>query len=287
MGELTLKAPAKLNLTLDILRRREDGYHDLRMVMQSISLCDTVTVRTETGGGGMTVDCGGAPLPAGPENLAWKAAAAFFAATGCSGGGVELVLQKRIPAQAGMAGGSADAAAVLRALKALCRPALSGEELEKIGAKVGSDVPFCVRGGTALAEGRGERLHDFSPLPACWIVLCKPNFGLPTPALFARVRVEALCRHPDTGAMEAALAAGDLCAAGRQLCNVFEEVLTPEERFEIEKIENSLRKNGALGAAMTGSGPTVFGLFSREREARQAEKTLKAEYSQVFLANPI
>lgn len=287
MGELTLKAPAKLNLTLDILRRREDGYHDLRMVMQSISLCDTVTVRTETGGGGMTVDCGGAPLPAGPENLAWKAAAAFFAATGCSGGGVELVLQKRIPAQAGMAGGSADAAAVLRALKALCRPAIFGEELEKIGAKVGSDVPFCVRGGTALAEGRGEQLHDFPPLPACWIVLCKPNFGLPTPALFARVRVEALRRHPDTGAMEAALAAGDLCAAGRQLCNVFEEVLTPEERFEIEKIENSLRKNGALGAAMTGSGPTVFGLFSREREARQAEKTLKAEYSQVFLANPI
>jgi 4-diphosphocytidyl-2-C-methyl-D-erythritol kinase len=285
MREINLTAPAKLNLTLDILGRRPDGYHELQMVMQSVSLCDDVRVR-ETEGQGLSVCCDQPELPSGPENLAWRAAEAFFQAVGLRRG-MEISLTKRIPAQAGLAGGSADAAAVLRGLRALLAPELPLRELERIGARVGSDVPFCVRGGTALAEGRGERLTPLPALPPCWIVLCKPSFGLSTPALFGRVRAEALERRPDLAAVRAALEAGSLEGVAARLCNVFEEVLTPDEKREIRAIRRRLESCGALGGAMSGSGPTVFGLFADAAAARGAAAALGADYSQTFLAQPL
>lgn len=286
MREITRQAPAKLNLTLDILGRRPDGYHDLRMVMQAISLCDTVTVR-ETAGEDVTVSLNRGDLPAGRDNIAWKAAEVFFRSTGLPRRGLAITLKKVIPAQAGMAGGSADGGAVLKILRELYAPALPQQALEEMGAAVGSDVPFCIRGGTALAEGRGEVLTSLPPLPDCWIALCKPDFGLSTPALFGRVQAETLRDRPDHAAMERALAAGDLEAAARQMKNVFEEVLTPEEAREIDGIRRQLLLHGALNAVMTGSGPTVFGLFREREAAGQAAEALRRCYSQVFTAKPI
>lgn len=287
MKSMTLPAYAKLNLTLDILRKRPDGYHDLRMVMQSIALHDTVTVRTETGDGDITVRTDREDLPGGPGNIAWKAARAFYDAVGMENGGTEILLEKRIPMQAGMAGGSADGAAVLQALRSLYAPEMPQQELERIGLQVGSDVPFCVRGGTALAEGRGEVLTDLPPLPACAIVVCKPEFGLSTPALFGRVQVEKLSRRPDHDAMKRALTAGNLGAVAQQMGNVFEEVLTAEESREIAYLKDVMLRCGALNAVMTGSGPTVFGLFAQKEQAEHAAQVLRSRYAQLFLTTPV
>lgn len=284
MRELTLSAPAKLNLTLDILRRREDGYHDLKMVMTSVSLYDTVTVRLNNTGT-ITVSSGAADLPAGEDNLAGKAARAFFNAVGAARG-ADITIKKQIPSCAGMAGGSSDAAAVLRALGQMLRPDLPGTFLEELGQKVGSDVPYCVRGGTALAEGRGERLTDWPALPDCRIAICKPDFGLPTPALFGRVRVEKIENRPDHAAMYGALAKGDLRAVAANLRDVFEEVLEPGES-EIFTIRDALLQYGALGAAMTGSGPAVFGLFDDTEAAERAYERLRDRYVQTFLTQPV
>lgn len=286
MGRLTIEAPAKINLILDILRRRPDGYHDLRMVMQSVSLCDTVSVETGVGAGVIRVNSGAWDLPNGPENLAWQAAGTFFEETGLPNGGVEITLKKRIPVCAGMAGGSTDAAAVLRALQVLLCPELTEKRLEEIGGKVGSDVPFCVRGGTALAEGRGERLTTLPPLPACTLVLCKPGFGLSTPELFGRVRADTLTWHPDTDGMCRALTSGDLTGVAERVANVFERILRPEEG-DIFSIREILLRHGALAAAMTGSGPTVFGIFDGEDRARTAVEALRTRYSQIFVVKPL
>ena len=286
MMERTVKAFAKVNLTLDILRRRADGYHDLEMVMQSISLHDTLTIRTGTGSGGIAVQAGREDLPSGPDNIAWKAADVFFRTAGIVNDGVEIVIEKRIPAAAGMAGGSADGAAVLRGLRDIFCPEMPDSQLETMGAQVGSDVPFCVRGGTALAEGRGEVLTDLPPMPDCPMVICKPAFGLSTPALFGRVRVDALQHRPNHAAMKAALAAADLNGVAAELSNVFEEVLTEAERSEIMHIRQVMLEHGALNAVMTGSGPTVFGLFADEAAASSAAGALRETYEQVYLARP-
>ena len=203
---MELTANAKINLTLDILRRREDGYHDMRMVMQAVTLADILTVVPAQGAEGAAVS-NLRFLPTGGKNLAQTAAAAFRAAAG-TGGEVDVSIQKHIPVCAGLAGGSADAAAVLRAMNALTGAGLSLARLAEIGARVGSDVPFCVLGGTALAEGRGERLTDLPALPPCWLAVCKPPCSISTPELFSLVRLKKLRCHPDTAGMTAALAAG-------------------------------------------------------------------------------
>ena len=205
----TEPAFAKLNLTLDILGKREDGYHNMRMVMQSIDLHDVVTVSTrETPGLTLTTDL---PfLPRGDGNIAGKAAARFFQATGQCAPGLAIDIRKKIPVCAGMAGGSSDGAAVLRTLRRLCAPDMPQKELEEIGALVGSDVPYCVRGGTVLAEGRGEILTDLPPLPPCFLVVCKPACSVSTPELFGLVRSKRLGCHPYTAALLSALEQGDV-----------------------------------------------------------------------------
>lgn len=283
MRSRTEQAPAKLNLALDILGKRTDGYHEMKMVMQSISLCDQVTVReTEEPGFHLLADF----EPLGKQSMEERAARAFFAHLGQELPGLEVQVDKRVPAYAGMGGGSADVAALLRGLRSLYAPELSDQELEEIGLTIGSDVPFCIQGGTALAEGRGERLTPLTALPPCWFLICKPEFDLPTPALFERVRVEELQGRPNLTAMEAALQAGDLQGVAQTLGNVFESVLTKEEAHEIQGIQETMRRFGALNAAMTGSGPTVFGIFTDEAALSAAETALKTQYQQVFRAKP-
>lgn len=285
MNELNLTAPAKLNLTLDILRRREDGYHDLKMVMIAVDLCDCLTVRLRSDGK-IKVRVPGTDLPEGEDNLAGKAARTFFNETGLAPG-VEITIKKHIPSQAGMAGGSSDAAAVLRALRKLLRPQLTVRQLEIMGERVGSDVPYCVRGGTVLAEGRGERLTNWPAMPPCWIVVCKPEFGLSTPELFGRVQAEKLRLRPDHAAMYAALLSGDLRAVAAQTANVFEEILTPREAEEVGDIRARLCRCGAENARMTGSGPTVFGLFQGSEGARRAVEELRTHYPRTLLTRPL
>ena len=280
----TLTAPAKINLALDILGTRPDGYHDMRMVMQTISLCDTVTVEETAAGFELQTD--GDFIPAGKKTLEQWAAEAFFEAIGQPMPGLRVTLEKVTPAYAGLGGGSADVAALLRIMRDTYAPGLPAEELERIGFTVGSDMPFCVRGGTALAEGRGEVLTDLTPLPDCWFVLCKPDFGIPTPSLFARVDGGELTHRPDINGMRLALETGDLPGVAARLGNVFEGVL-PEEYHEVFHIKKRLMELSALNAAMSGSGPTVFGVFAEQETARRAAEVLKETYQQTYLAMPV
>lgn len=285
MKRMTQQAPAKVNLALDILGRRPDGYHDMRMVMQTVSLCDVVTL--EKRGRGFSLHTEGLELPEGKKTLEQRAAEAFFAAVGRSMPGLSVTLEKQTPAYAGLGGGSADVAALLRLLRDAYAPDLPGEALERIGLQVGSDMPFCVRGGTALAAGRGEVLTDLRPLPDCFFVLCKPDFGIPTPSLFALVDGRDTWRsRPDIDGMLAALETGDLDGVAARLGNVFEEVL-PEPYHEVFAIKRRLLDLGALNAAMSGSGPAVFGIFRIRMEAEAAVRALKETYPQTFLAAPV
>lgn len=276
---------AKLNLTLDILGKRPDGYHDLRMVMQSIDLKDTVTVE-ETETPGIRVASNFRFLPCDENNIAAKAILRFFEPAGLPCPGFSVDIQKTIPVCAGMAGGSSDGAAVLRILRRAYRPDLPQARLEEIAALVGSDVPYCVRGGTALAEGRGEILADLPALPPCSVVVCKPGFAISTPELFAQVGRQRLRCHPDTVGMRQALAQGDLEGVAHRLYNVFEELL-PRKCAQVFEIKRALLDHGAMAASMTGSGPTVFGLFRDEGPAAAARDALAAVFPQTFLCHPV
>ena len=277
MMQMRETAPAKINLALDILGRREDGYHELRTVMQSISLCDTVTVEEVDAAFALWTDGEPFSLPAGKQSMEQRAAEAFFAAIGMAAPPLCVRLQKVTPAYAGLGGGSADVAALLRCLARRYAPALPAAELERIGLQVGSDVPFCVAGGTALAEGRGERLRALPPLPECWMVLCKPAFGIPTPSLFARVDTAPPVHRPDIAGMVRALEEGSLAGVAERLCNVFEEYLPPECGAVLE-IKRRLVQLGAMNAAMSGSGSAVFGIFQSQFQAAAAASALKADY---------
>lgn len=278
------RAYAKLNLTLDILRKREDGFHDLRMVMQNVALCDDISLE-EKSGEGIFLHTKAAYLPTDSSNIAVKAAEVFARETGVNLSGLDISIAKRLPVCAGMAGGSSDGAAVLRMLRRRYRPDMGREELERIAALVGSDVPFCVRGGAALAEGKGERLRDLPGLPDCAILLCKPDFPISTPELFGLVQVKKLKFHPDTAGMLSALERGDLQEICRYVYNVFEDVL-PRKYQRVWEIKRQMLELDAFTAAMTGSGPTVFGIFAEEEAAQRVAQVLAREYRQVYVTRP-
>ncbi len=279
-------APAKVNLALDILGERPDGYHDMRMVMQTVSLCDTISL--EETAGGFVLRAADITIPEGRKSLEQQAAEAFFKAVGKPMPGLAVTLDKRTPAYAGLGGGSADTAALLRILRDTYCPDMSLEELEAVGLEVGSDVPFCIRGGTALAEGRGEVLTDLPTMPECWVVICKPAFDLPTPQMFARFRPEHRKNPPDIDGMMAALKEGNLEGVARRVNNVFEAALSLQARVQIDDIKDTMLRCGAMTAAMSGSGPTVFGLFKEEEPARRMLKVLgRRRYAKAFLAKPV
>lgn len=286
MRKMEVPAYAKINLTLDVLGKRPDGYHDLAMVMQLVSLADTVTI-TETDQPGLTLSTNLGFLPGPDKNIAAIAARVFAQRTGVSLEGLHIHLDKRIPVCAGTAGGSSDGAAVLRALNLWFETGLPLPILARMGEAVGSDVPYCVLGCTALAEGRGDVLKVLPSLPDCYIVLCKPNFSISTPELFHKIDEVKLRYHPDTAGVIHALDQGDLAGVSRRMFNVFEQVLPVSRRSEVEEIKNSLLSAGALGACMSGTGPTVFGIFSDEAAARAICGELSATYPETFLTHNV
>lgn len=270
------KAYAKLNISLDVGNRREDGYHEMTMVMQSISLADTVTV-TLNDTGKLRAKTSLPFIPGDERNLAVKAALCYLAAIGQEGQGALIEIQKNVPVGAGMGGGSSDAAAVLRALNRLFGHALTTAELEALSCKVGSDVAFCVAGGTALATGRGEKLEPLPPLPDCAFVVCKPSFSVSTPELFRKLDQLPLRRHPDTAGLLTAIREGQLNQVCRRMYNVFEDVDDRRMRT-VADIKSRLLDAGALGAVMTGTGSAVFGVFSPGKALEAVCAPLRREY---------
>lgn len=273
-------AYAKLNLALDVGALRPDGYHEMRMLMQTITLCDRVTVRLDAGR--WWAD-GSNMLPHDERNLALRAARVFCRAADIPSDGMEITLEKQIPTCAGLGGGSADAAAVLRVLQRHYGSPLSHAALLDAAAQVGSDVPFCLVGGTMLAEGRGERLTALPALPPCEIVLCQPDFASPTPALFRALDAAPPTTRPDFPRLLAAL--GDLPAFAAAMENVFEPVLAAQHP-QLGQIRRTLLDHGALGAMLTGTGSVMFGLFADHAAAERARAALARLTPWTALARP-
>ena len=278
-------AYAKLNLTLDVLGKREDGYHDLQSVMQAISIRDDVEIDIGTGKP-WNLLCSVEGIPTDETNLAWKAAKVYCDAMKKDPNGIEIRILKRIPSGAGMGGGSADAAAVLRALNRHYGDPLSIFALAELGAQVGSDVPFCVLCGTAMVEGRGERLRKLPDMPDCIFVVVKPEFSVSTPELYQKIDEAAIAQRPDNQAMESALLAGDLEKVAHGLCNVFDPVVTADH-LELNYIKSVFHQYGAVGYQMTGSGSAVFAIVSEFEVAAVLCNMLKDNYPNVFIAKPV
>ena len=298
---MEILAHAKLNLTLDVLGKRPDGYHDLRMIMQSVELADVLELNYNDTKE-LRVSTNLHFLPNNEKNLAAQAALRWYECGVVQEpgkwdmedlkrsfifNGLDITIEKHIPVCAGLAGGSSDAAAVLRALNLMEDACLSPEVVASIGALVGSDVPYCVMGGTALAEGRGEVLTPLPPLPKCWVVLCKPEFSISTPALFAKIDSVRLRCRPDAKGAVAALEAGDLAGVARRMYNVFEDALPDRQRNRVADLKNTLIQCGALGASMSGTGPTAFGLFDSEDRAMEAREKLEDFGGEVFLTRTV
>ncbi|MDD5954065.1 MAG: 4-(cytidine 5'-diphospho)-2-C-methyl-D-erythritol kinase [Firmicutes bacterium] len=276
---------AKLNLTLDVLGKREDGYHNLKSVMQTVSVRDDIEIDVGTGKP-WVLKCDKPGIPTDERNLAWKAAKLYLDTIGKDPGGLEIRITKRIPSQAGMGGGSADAAAVLRALNDHYGNPLSILALAELGAQVGSDVPFCVVCGTAMVEGRGERLRRLPDMPDCVIVVCKPEFSVSTPELYRKLDTVAIAKHPDNQAMESALLAGDLEMVAKNIFNVFDPVVT-EEHPELNYIKSVFHQYGAAAYQMTGSGSAVFAIVSEFEIAAVLCNMLKPNYPDIFICKPV
>lgn len=279
--KITAFAPAKINLFLDIIGRLDNGYHSLFMVMQSVSLGDTVTVE-ECGENGIFLICSEKSLPTDEKNIAYKAAKKFFEAIGKEPA-VKIHIEKKIPFAAGLAGGSADAAAVLVALNDMNDAHFTQTELCKIGLSIGSDVPFCICGGTSLSQNTGGVLSPLEPLKECYIVLAKPECGVSTAEAYSAADSTPL-RHPDGMRMLDACEKGDFDGICRYAGNVFEQVIEVPDRVEYKRI---MRKFGASLCQMSGSGPTVFAIFDNKDSAEKCAEELKEICNSVFVTMPV
>ncbi len=274
---------AKINLTLDVLGRRENGYHDVEMIMQTVSLFDLILV--DKCMGSISVKTNLHYLPNNDKNIAFKAAQAFFNYTHIKGG-AKIMIHKNIPVAAGLAGGSGNAAAVLCALDKLYNTNLSVEQLCEIGAALGADVPYCIIGGTMLASGIGEILTPIQKIQPCCILMVKPPISISTASIYEAIDSAPVEKHPDTQAMIKAIEDRDINAIAHNLCNVMESV-TAKECPVIGGIKQKMLMNGALGALMSGSGPTVFGIFDDYSKAKQSHDSFALQYKDVFLTETI
>lgn len=279
------KAYAKINISLDVTGRRADGYHDMVMIMQTVSLCDELTLSIEDGEG-VSARSNLRFIPGDERNLAVKAAMKYLEAVGERDKGVSIDIRKNIPVGAGMGGGSADAAAVLRGMNRAFAGRLREEELISLASDTGSDVAFCLVGGTMLATGRGEKLSPLPPVPPCYIAVCKPNFSISTPELFKKLDSVHLKGHPDTAGLISALEKGSLPELCRRMYNVFEDVGDRRMRT-VSQIKGQLLDHGALGAVMTGTGSAVFGVFHDRKQAETACGELKKEYGFCCVAEAV
>ena len=272
-------APAKLNLSLDVAGLLPNGYHDLDMVMQTIDLYERITLRRSAD---LTLRLPGSFVPPNDKNTAYKAAVAFFNYTGLLAG-VDITIQKHVPVRAGMAGGSADAAGVLVGLNELYSAQLSMSELCAIGAGIGADVPFALMGGTCRVKGVGDLIKPLPPCPDCWFTVVMPDYGVSTPEAFAAYDKVGSSTHPDCEAQEKAIRAEDLAGVCAAAGNALEECSGARDN---EAIKTALKENGAVTALMTGSGAAVFGIFESEEAARSAAEAVRAQWPQVYVAQP-
>lgn len=281
---IKLRALAKINLGLDVLGRRENGYHDVRMVMQTIYLYDNVTL-TKTKTAGIQLKTNLFYLPVDEKNIAYKAAKMLMDEFQIEEG-VHITLDKHIPVAAGMAGGSSNAAAVLVGMNRLFELGLSEEELMERGVSLGADVPYCVMRGTVLAEGIGEILTPLAPLPKCYILVAKPSISVSTKTVYEKLDAHEIEVHPDIDGVIAGLERGDLKKVAESMGNVLERV-TIEDYPIIQEIKDAMREAGALNAMMSGSGPTVFGIFDDKMIAKQAQQKIRKAglTKQVYVVN--
>lgn len=272
MDKIVINAMAKINLGLDVLRRRENGYHDVKMIMQTVNIYDTLEFvkREDTQ---ILIHADAMELPTDENNLIYKAVNLLFEKYHVTKG-VEISLTKRIPIAAGMAGGSTDAAAALAGINQLFELGLEKEELKEIGVKIGADVPYCIEGGTALSEGIGEILTPLPDAPDCFVVVAKPEISVSTKYVYENLHANELKHHPDIDGMTEAIRKGDLEGVCERMENVLETV-TEKKYPVISQIKQLLKDAGAKNSLMSGSGPTVFGIFEEEGAARKALQSLE------------
>ncbi len=285
MDSIRIKAYAKINLGLDVLGRREDGYHDVRMIMQTVSLYDMLTIR-KSRVPSIQLKTSRPWLPTDRKNLVYRAADAFMEHCHISGG-VNIYLNKRIPVAAGLAGGSADAAATLEGLNKLYRTGLSKQELMKLGVSLGADVPYCILKGTALSEGIGEILTSLKPVPDCHVLLVKPPISVSTKYVYEKLYPDTFVKHPDIDLMIKAIEEGNLSELASGMDNILQSV-TIGEYPVIRELKEKMKDQGALTALMSGSGPTVFGIFKDAAPATEAMHYFKNKHAgyEVFLTKP-
>lgn len=285
MNEISKKAYAKINLGLDVLGKRADGYHELKMIMQTINLYDQLTFR-KTNEPGVTLNVNLSTLPCNENNLVVKAARAMIDAYQIQQG-VQISLAKHIPIAAGMAGGSADAAATLKGMNELFDCGATADELMKLGVKLGADIPYCILEGTALSEGIGEILTPLPAMPSCHILIVKPNINVSTKYVYQNLHLDNSTIHPDVDGMVTAIEHGDLSGIISRLGNVLETVTVPKYP-KVAEIKKEMIRLGALGTLMSGSGPTVFGVFKSYSIAKRCyESFKKGPYkAQTFLTLP-
>lgn len=284
MKDISVKALAKINLGLDVIRKREDGYHEVRMIMQTIHLFDRLEIRRNNSGR-ITIETNLSFLPTNENNLAYKAAKLLMDEFQLRDG-IDIRLQKHIPVSAGMAGGSTDAAAVLYGVNRLFELGISREELMQLGVKIGADVPYCVMRGTALAEGIGEQLSPLPPMVKCPVLIAKPQINVSTKFVYENLRLNAQTVHPDIDRLMDDIKARDLKKIAADMGNVLETVTIPNYPV-ISEIKENMLAHGALNAMMSGSGPTVFGLFEDEDTAAAAYEAMRESglAKQVYLTS--
>ena len=285
MDTIRLKARAKINLGLDVVRRREDGYHEVKMVMQMLRLYDQIDIE-KTQESGILVRSNLSFLPTDERNIAYKAAKVMIDQFGLEQG-VIIRIEKHIPVAAGMAGGSTDCAAVLYGMNKLFGLRLNQKKLRELGVKLGADVPYCLMRQTALSEGIGEILTPISPLQDCPILIAKPSVSVSTRHVYEHLKLDEQTMHPDIDGIVTALADGDLYGVTDRMANVLETVTVPEHPVIVE-IMKQLRASGAVNALLSGSGPTVFGIFDDEEKAKKACEDMKASglARQIYLTRP-
>jgi len=274
MKQVSEKAYAKINLSLDVIRRRPDGYHEVKMIMQTVGICDTITI-SKADDKGIFLKVGDAPLPCDKSNLIYKAAEMVMQQFDIREG-VEITLDKNIPIAAGMAGGSSDAAAVFRGMNRLFGLGMSLSEMQKLGVKIGADIPYCVMGGTALSEGIGEILSPLSAPPKAYLLIAKPDIDVSTKFVYENLHADTLSYHPDVDGMVQALETGDLKGITDRMGNVLETV-TEKAYPVIGEIKKLMKAEGAENALMSGSGPTVFGIYRKKDVAEKACAVLQKQ----------
>ena len=286
MDKILINAYAKINITLDVLKRRTDGYHELEMIMQSIDIFDSVEVR-KTDRGEIRVFSDSSKVPEDKTNIAYKAAEKMFDFCGIKSG-VDIYINKRIPVAAGLAGGSADGAAVIKAIRALFVPNENIEKFNSLAGSIGKDLPFCLKNGTAFAYGLGDELAYIKPMPESFVVLAKPDIDVPTAWVYKNLDLNKVSERPDTRAVLEAYKKGDMDTILKNTVNVLESV-TAEKYPVIKELKSYLISNGALTSAMSGSGPSVYGIFESKHKADEAAGAIREKFgiSEVFSTKTI